>query len=161
MCDGPLDRIDEHGAQLLNLFSSLFLCWRPTLTMMSRSGARFHLRAKTSSHDNHMLSHSSTAEACATALVQGRWNHQVHCDKWWTCYCDVDLSNFEPRHKGRGCLQEARPRTPLQTIALMMCSWGLSPKTEPFATQPLTVMEGSMALETGMILSTVANADLI
>ena len=62
---------------------------------------------------------------------------------------------------GRGCLQEARPRTPLQTIALMMCSWGLSPKTEPFATQPLTVMEGSMALETGMILSTVANADLI
>ena len=47
-----LDGIDEHGAQRLNLLSSLFYGDIQLPIMMSRSSTRFHLCTKTSSNDN-------------------------------------------------------------------------------------------------------------
>ena len=71
-------RLCFDSAQPLDLLSSLFLCWHPTFTMMSRSSARFHLHTKTSSHDNHMLSHpqSCLSHFCANFLF-GMWNFEV------------------------------------------------------------------------------------
>ena len=68
MCDEPLDRIDVHGAQRPKMLSSLF-CVDVQPHHDVKVQCQQFLRSKTSSDDNHMLSHPNDSSLMWLTLV--------------------------------------------------------------------------------------------